>query len=116
MTARRFCLLSVATVLAVWCAAPVAVAQIDPRTALLEKAGWDALTAGQARTAAENFRAALAADPRNARLHLGAGLAAYLERRDADARMELERALALDPRQNDARALLGQSQHRSGDV
>src|SRR4051812_34322083 len=72
-------------------------AQIDPRTAFLEKAGWDALTAGQAHTAAENFRSALAADPRNARLHLGAGIAAFLERRDADARTELERALALDP-------------------
>ena len=30
--------------------------------------------------------------------------------------MELERALALDPRLNDARALLGQVQHRMGDV
>src|ERR1700730_7768400 len=106
MTARRFCLLSVATVLAVWCAAPVAVAQIDPRTALLEKAGWDALRAGQGRTAAENFRAALAAAPRDARLHLGAGVAPYLERRNADALMELERALALDPMLADARAVL----------
>jgi tetratricopeptide (TPR) repeat protein len=106
----------VATALALWFTLPVAVAQIDPRTALLEKAGWDALAAGQVGRAAESFRAALAADPRNARLHLGAGLAAYRERRDGDARMELERALELDPKLTDARAALAQVQHRLGDV
>lgn len=116
MRVRHFRRLAVATVLALWFAASAAVAQIDPRTALLEKAGWDALAAGQPRGAAESFRAALEADPRNARLHLGAGLAAYLERRDADARTELERALALDPKLTDARAVLAQVQHRLGDV
>jgi tetratricopeptide (TPR) repeat protein len=116
MTSRHFRLLSLGVAIVLWLAAPRALAQIDPRTALLEKAGWDALTAGQAQTAAENFRAALAADPRNARLHLGAGIAAYLERRDSEARTELERALALDPRLTEARAVLGQVQHRMGDV
>src|SRR5688572_18356466 len=77
---------------------PAAFAQIDPRTALLETAGWDALSAGEARTAAGHFGAALVGDPRNARLHLGAALAAYLEKRDQDARASAERALALDPR------------------
>src|SRR5947207_2983595 len=115
MTARRFCWLSIATVLSLWFAAPTAVAQIDPRTALLEKAGWEAVAAGQAHDAAENFRAALAADPRNARLHLGAGLAAYLERRDADARGELERALTLGQKLADALTVLAQVQHRMGD-
>ena len=109
MTARHFRPLSLAAALAICLGAPGAGAQIDPRTALLAKAGWDALTA-------EQFRAALAADPRNARLHLGAGMAAYLERRDADARMELERALALDAKLTAARMLLGQVQHRLGDV
>ena len=66
--------------------------------------------------AAEAFRDALAADPRNARLHLGAGMAAALERRDADARDEFERALALDPKLTQARALLGQIQYRMGDA
>lgn len=116
MMGRRIRLLSLAVVTFLSPCAPGAAAQIDPRTALLEKAGWDALTAGQARAAAENFRAALAADPRNARLHLGAGIAAYLERRDPDAGMELERALALDPTLAEARAVLGQVQHRMGDV
>jgi tetratricopeptide (TPR) repeat protein len=116
MTARPVRRLSLAVVSVLGLFAPGALAQIDPRTALLEKAGWEALEAGQAHAAAENFRAALDADPRNARLHLGAGIAAYLERRDADARTELERALALDPRLTEARTLLGQVQHRMGDV
>ena len=90
-------------------------AQIDPRTALIESAAWDALTAGRARAAADGFREALAADPKNARLHLGAGMAAALEHRDADARDEFERALALDPKLAQARALLGQIQYRMGE-
>lgn len=90
-------------------------AQIDPRTALIERGAWAALNAGQARAAADGFRDALAADPKNARLHLGAGMAASLERRDADARDEFERAIALDPKLLQARALLGQMQYRLGD-
>ena len=42
-------------------------------------------------------------------------MAASLERRDADARDEFERALALDPKLTQARALLGQIQYRMGD-
>ena len=90
-------------------------AQIDPRAALIERAAWSALDAGQARAAADGFREALAADPKNARLHLGAGMAASLERRDADARDEFEHALALDPKLAQARALLGQIQYRMGE-
>jgi tetratricopeptide (TPR) repeat protein len=91
-------------------------AQIDPKTALLERAGWEALTAGRAHAAAEAFREAIAADPKNARLHLLAGMAATLERRDADALDAVRRALALDPRLVEARALLGQIQYRLGDA
>jgi tetratricopeptide (TPR) repeat protein len=93
-----------------------ASAQIDPRTALVERAAWNALNAGQAHAAADAFREALAADPKNARLHVGAGMAASLERRDADARDEFERAMALDPRLMQARLLLGQIQYRMGDL
>ena len=91
-------------------------AQIDPSTALLGKAGWDALAAGQSRVAAEAFRSALAADPRNARLCLGAAIAAFLERRDADAKELADRAVALDPKLTDARVLLGQVLYRLGDI
>ena len=91
-------------------------AQIDPKTALLERAGWDAIAAGRAHDAADAFRQALVADPRNPRLYLGAGTAAFLERRDADAKIALEYALGLDPRLTQARALLGQVLYRSGDL
>src|SRR2546428_161582 len=96
-------------------AAP-ARAQIDPRGALLERTGWDAITAGQGAAAAKAFREAFAADPKNARLHLGAGLAATLERRDEDAKDEFERALVLDPKLTRARALLGEVLYRLGDL
>lgn len=96
--------------------AATAAAQIDPRTALLERAGWDALENGWAAQAAAAFREALAADPRNARLHLGAGLAAVQERRDGDARDAFEAALAIDPKLTDARAQLGLVQYRLGDL
>jgi tetratricopeptide (TPR) repeat protein len=106
--------LSVALVLAFVAAAGPA-AQIDPRAALLERGAWEALAAGRAQAAADAFREAIAVDGRNARLHLGAGMAATLERRDRDARDAFERALALDPKLTQARALLGQVQHRLND-
>ncbi len=95
-------------------AAPVH-AQIDPRNALIERSAWEALNTGHAHEAAEAFREAITADPKNARLHLGAGMAAATERRDTDARGEFERAIELDPRLMQARALLGQIQYRLGD-
>ena len=101
--------------LALFLAAP-ALAQIDPKTALLERAGWDALVAGRPREAAQAFREAIAGDPRNARLYIGAGTAAYLERRDEDAQEALEHALQLDPKLTRARALLGQVLYRSRDL
>ena len=96
-------------------AAPVC-AQVDPRAAFLEREGWDAIAAGRGAAAARAFREALAADPKNARLHLGAGMAATLERRDADARDAFERALALDPKLTRARALLGPVLYRMGQL
>ena len=96
--------------------ATFAFAQSDPKTAMLERAGWDALAANQPGTAAEAFRQALASDPKNALLHLGAGLAAYLERRDADAQAALWRALQLNPKLTRARELLGLVLYRGGDL
>lgn len=77
---------------------------------------WKVLAAGDARQAADLFRTALVRNPRNARLHLGAGMAAYLERRDDDAQSSLERALQLDPKLTDARELLGVVLYRRGDL
>ena len=93
-----------------------ASAQTDPKTAMLARAGWDALARNQPREAADAFREALARDPRNADLHLGAGTAAFLERRYPDARTALERALELNPALTSGRELLGLVLYRSGDV
>ena len=83
---------------------------------MLARAGWDALARNQPGEAANAFREAIARDPRNANLHFGAGTAAFLERRDQDARAALERALGLDPTLASAREILGLALYRSGDV
>ena len=77
---------------------------------------WALLEAGQAGAASEVFRQAIAANPRDARLHLGAGAAAYLQRRDEEARAALERALQLNPALGLARELLGLVLYRSGQL
>jgi len=96
-------------------AAP-APAQSDPRTALLERAGWDAIAAGQLDVAAEAFRQAVTADPRNAQLHLGVGTVAFMQRKDEEARRALERALAIDPKLARAESLMGALLYRTGDL
>lgn len=89
--------------------------QADPRAALYERDGFQLLEEGQPRVAAEKFREALKSDPKNARLHLGVGLAAFLERRDDEAKAALERALVLDADLKAARLVLGQVLRRRGD-
>jgi tetratricopeptide (TPR) repeat protein len=93
-----------------------ASAQSDPKTTMLARVGWDALAGNEPRAAANAFSEAIARDPRNADLHFGAGTAAFLERRDQDARAALERALGLDPTLAHARELLGLVLYRNGDV
>ena len=96
--------------------ASLVLAQGDPKTATLEQAGWDAIRAGQPEAAAQAFREAVSREPRNPRLHLGAGTAAFLQRRDADAQQSLERALQLDAKLVPARSLLGLVVYRRGDL
>jgi hypothetical protein len=108
---RLFPILAVVTL----CLSASAFAQIGP-IEILEKQGWDAIVEGRAHDAADAFRQALASDPRNARLHLGAGVAAALERRDADAKRALDQALTLNPNLTQARVLLGQLIYRGGDL
>jgi len=86
----------------------------DPRIALMERAAWDALANGQNKTAADIFRRALASDPNNAQLHVGAATAAYADRRDDDAKSELDRALSLSPKLAAANDLMGRVLHRQG--
>lgn len=91
-------------------------AQSSPKAGMLEQEGARALEAGQPHAAADAYREAIALDPKNARLRLGAGVAAVLQRRDADARLHFEQALALDPKMTRARGLLAQVLRRSGDL
>jgi tetratricopeptide (TPR) repeat protein len=93
-----------------------AFSQADPGVALLERAGWEAVAAGQADVAAGAFRQAIASDPGNARLQLGAATAAFMQRRDEDAKRALDRALTLDPKLAGADLLMGQVLHRMGDL
>jgi hypothetical protein len=101
---------------ALLCAAPAAAQTSDPRIALMERAAWNALANGQNKTAAEIFRQALSSDPNNAQLHVGAATAAYADRRDDEAKGELDRAIGLDPNLPSARRLLGLVLHRRGDL
>ena len=96
--------------------ARVAFAQTSPKSAMLEQEAWAALNAGQAQAAEQAFRDAITLDPKNARLHLGLGTAAFVLRRDADAKASLEQALALSPGLVRARAQLGQVAKRQGDL
>ena len=68
-------------------------AQSNPKAAMLEQEGARALAAGQAEAAATVYREAIALDPKNPRLRLGAGVAAVLLKRDAEAREHFEQAL-----------------------
>jgi len=77
---------------------------------------WKVLEAGQPQAASELFRQALSTNPLDARLHLGAGAAAYLQRHDEEARAALERALQLNPTLALARELLGLVLYRTGQL
>jgi hypothetical protein len=99
-----------------FCLASSAFAQNTPAAALLAQSGWQALNAGQPETAANAFRQALDLDPKNARLHHGAAIAAYVLRRDDEAKRSVERALELDRSLVPARELLGRVLYRSGDL
>ncbi len=92
------------------------VAQNNPLVDLLAQDGWKALAAGQSAAAARSFQQALAVDPNRPELYLGAGTAAYLDRRDEAAQHALERALQLSPALARARELLGLVQYRRGDL
>ena len=93
----------------------VLAAQNSPRVAMLEQAGWEALKANRLQVAADAFREAMTLDPKNAALRVGAGMAAALQRRDADARTHFEQALLLDPKLTVAREQLAHVVRRQGD-
>lgn len=89
--------------------------QNSPRVGMLEQAGWDAIRANQPALADAAFKEAISLDPKNASLRAGAGLAAALQRRDADAKAHFEQALLLEPGLSPVRAQLAQVIRRQGD-
>ena len=92
------------------------MAQSSPAAGMREQDAWNALDAGQAQVAEQAFRDAIALDPKNARLHMGLGTAAFVLRHDADAKASLERALVLAPDLTRARAQLAQVFKRQNDL
>ena len=94
----------------------VPAGQTSPKAAMLEQAAWAALDARQVQEAADAFKEAIALDPKNPRLRLGAGMVAFMQRRDEDAKQALEYALQLDPQFTRARAQLAHVIRRMGDL
>src|SRR5690349_21543191 len=89
MPARRLIGTIIAATFATLIGASGAIAQTSPKAAMLEASAWDALEAAQYEKAASAFRDAIAGDRDNPQLHLGAALAAFALRRDAEARASL---------------------------
>jgi len=90
--------------------------QNSPRVGMLEQQGWAAIKAGNLKAATEAFREATRLEPKNASLWLGAGMAEFLQRHDAEAKAHLQHALDLDPKLTVARAQLAQVVKRQGDL
>jgi tetratricopeptide (TPR) repeat protein len=90
-------------------------AQNSPRVAMLEQEGWAAIDRNNLTGAVAIFREAIALDPKYAPLRYGAGVAAFLQRHDAEARAHFEQVLVLDPRFTRARVQLAQVVRRQGD-
>jgi len=96
------------------CLALAASAEAQSVTPL--EAGILALQAGDSEKAATIFADALRQNPRDASLHVGAGVTAHARGRDDEARRFLKRALELEPRYTAASSLLGEIVYDQGDV
>ena len=88
----------------------------ESQAAALGRAGWEAIRAGQPQAATRSFEAAIAADPQDATLFLGAGLAAHLQGQEGEARASLQEAVRLNPKLTAAALLLGEIAYRAGDL
>jgi tetratricopeptide (TPR) repeat protein len=84
----------------------------DPET--LAQLGWTAIQERRFGDALEAFVAAAGTDKSNPSLAAGAGVAAYMQGQDDQARSWLERALTLAPNYRDASLLLGELHYRAG--
>lgn len=91
-------------------------AKPETRASVLGRTGWEAIRAGKLPEAAQAFQDAIAADPADASLFLGAGLAAHLQGQESEARQALQDALQRDPKLSAASLLLGEIAYRAGDL
>jgi hypothetical protein len=82
----------------------------------LNDAGWKLLDSGDAARASKLFAQALAEEPDQPALLLGAGVSAQMLGRSKEAAVPLQRALNLDPRLTLASILLGQIAYTDGNV
>jgi tetratricopeptide (TPR) repeat protein len=80
------------------------------------RAGWEALARKDGDAAAAAFRAALDANPTDARSITGAGLAAQLQGRSDLARDYFTRAIQANPRYPDAYDALGRLEYSQGNL
>jgi hypothetical protein len=93
-----------------------AITPVNGQSVSPEEAGVEALQAGDFDRAAAIFAEALRANPRDPILYMGAGVAARMLGREAEARVFLVDALKIDPRFTAASALLGEIAYEQGDV
>lgn len=109
---------ALALVVAVVALAAAMAAQGIPgtRASVSGRRGWDAIRDGRNQDAATAFADALASEPRDPSLHLGAGLSAYLMGRMAEARVALQQALALAPNMTSASLILGEIHYRESNL
>jgi hypothetical protein len=82
----------------------------------LNDSAWKLLQGGDAARAGTLFAEALAKEPDQPVLLLGAGVAAHMQGRRKEATARLRRALDLDPRLTPASIVLGQIAYSDGDV
>jgi len=94
-------------------AAPAAA---QSTSAQLADVGWKALRNNDGDRAAAAFGEALSLNPRDAALHVGAGAAAHMLGREADAVRFLQRAIELEPRLLPASLLLGEIAYSQGNI
>src|SRR5688572_26626183 len=87
-----------------------------PAAEALALDGWTAVKEKRFGAALDAFTGAARLAPREASLAYGAGVAAYMLGRNAEAVEWLQRALGLDPRLADAALLLGNLQYREGRI
>ena len=96
------------------CAIAISTAAFAQVTA--GRSGWDAIREGRNEEAAAAFAEAIRAEPREASLYVGAGLAAQLLGDNAKARDSFAQALKLAPNFTTASLLLGDLLYRQSDL